>query len=77
MWVSGIMQGLMWRAYDELGFLQYSFVETVAAMKPFYMIRLLGGVFFLSGGLIMAYNMWRTVRGQSQAAATLRPALAA
>jgi cytochrome c oxidase cbb3-type subunit 1 len=46
-------------------------------MKPFYMIRLLGGVFFLSGGLIMAYNMWRTVRGQSQAAATLRPALAA
>ncbi|MGH8734169.1 MAG: cytochrome-c oxidase, cbb3-type subunit I, partial [Burkholderiales bacterium] len=64
MWVSGIMQGLMWRAYDELGFLQYSFVETVAAMKPFYMIRLLGGVFFLSGGLIMAYNMWRTVRGQ-------------
>jgi len=60
--VSGIMQGLMWRAYDELGFLQYSFVETVAAMKPFYMIRLLGGVAFLSGGLIMAYNMWRTVR---------------
>ena len=63
MWVSGIMQGLMWRAYDELGFLQYSFVETVAAMHPFYMIRLLGGVLFLSGGLIMAYNMWRTVRG--------------
>jgi cytochrome c oxidase cbb3-type subunit 1 len=57
------MQGLMWRAYDELGFLQYSFVETVAAMHPFYLIRLLGGVFFLSGGLIMAYNMWRTVRG--------------
>ena len=44
MWVSGIMQGLMWRAYDELGFLQYSFVETVAAMQPFYVIRLLGGL---------------------------------
>jgi cytochrome c oxidase cbb3-type subunit 1 len=69
MWVSGIMQGLMWRAYDELGFLQYSFVETVAAMHPFYLIRLLGGVFFLSGGLIMAYNMWRTVRGERQAIA--------
>ena len=69
MWVSGIMQGLMWRAYDELGFLQYSFVETVAAMHPFYLIRLLGGVFFLSGGLIMAYNMWRTVRGEPEAAA--------
>ena len=39
MWVSGIMQGLMWRAYDELGFLQYSFVETVAAMQPYYVIR--------------------------------------
>ena len=79
MWVSGIMQGLMWRAYDELGFLQYSFVETVAAMKPFYAIRLLGGVFFLSGGLIMAYNMWRTVRGEPEALAvgTTRLALAA
>jgi len=78
MWVSGIMQGLMWRAYDELGFLQYSFVETVAAMHPFYVIRLLGGVFFLSGGLIMAYNMWRTVRGEPEAAAdATRQAVAA
>ena len=72
MWVSGIMQGLMWRAYDELGFLQYSFVETVAAMKPFYMIRLLGGLFFLSGGLIMAYNMWRTIRGARRSASRAR-----
>ena len=78
MWVSGIMQGLMWRAYDELGFLQYSFVETVAAMKPFYMIRLLGGLFFLSGALIMVFNIWRTVRGEpSSAMAGTRPALAA
>jgi cytochrome c oxidase cbb3-type subunit I len=63
MWVSGIMQGLMWRAYDELGFLQYSFVETVAAMHPFYVIRALGGLMFLSGALIMVYNFWRTIRG--------------
>ncbi|WP_430396320.1 cytochrome-c oxidase, cbb3-type subunit I [Ferrovibrio sp.] len=63
MWVSGIMQGLMWRAYDQLGFLQYSFVETVQAMHPFYIIRALGGILFLSGALIMAYNLWRTVRG--------------
>ena len=63
MWVSGIMQGLMWRAYDELGFLQYSFVETVAAMHPYYVIRALGGVLFLTGALVMAYNLWRTVRG--------------
>jgi len=57
------MQGLMWRAYDELGFLQYSFVETVAAMHPFYVIRALGGMLFLLGGLIMVYNVWRTIRG--------------
>ena len=66
MWVSGIMQGLMWRAYDELGFLQYSFVETVEAMHPFYVIRALGGVLFLIGGLIMVYNIWRTIRGDLQ-----------
>jgi len=62
MWVSGIMQGLMWRAYDSLGFLQYSFVETVAAMHPFYMIRALGGILFLTGGLIMVFNVWMTIR---------------
>ncbi|HSE79533.1 MAG TPA: cytochrome-c oxidase, cbb3-type subunit I [Alphaproteobacteria bacterium] len=66
MWVSGIMQGLMWRAYDELGFLQYSFVETVAAMHPFYVIRALGGVLFLTGALIMAYNLWRTAQGERE-----------
>ncbi len=68
MWVSGIMQGLMWRAYDSLGFLQYSFVETVAAMHPFYVVRALGGLLFLSGALIMVYNVWRTVRGKVEAA---------
>jgi cytochrome c oxidase cbb3-type subunit 1 len=61
MWVSGIMQGLMWRAFDELGFLQYSFVETVEAMHPYYVIRALGGVLYLTGGLIMAFNLWKTV----------------
>lgn len=61
MWVSGIMQGLMWRAYDELGFLQYSFAETVEAMHPYYVIRALGGVFYLTGALIMAFNLWKTV----------------
>ncbi len=63
MWVSGIMQGLMWRAYDSLGFLQYSFVETVEAMHPFYVIRALGGALFLLGSLVMVYNLWRTARG--------------
>ena len=63
MWVSGIMQGLMWRNYDELGFLQFSFIESVVAMKPFYAIRVLGGLLFLSGAFIMSYNFWRTIRG--------------
>ncbi|GAU84530.1 cytochrome-c oxidase, cbb3-type subunit I [Bosea sp. BIWAKO-01] len=62
MWVSGIMQGLMWRAYTSLGFLEYSFIETVAAMKPYYVIRALGGGLFLTGALIMAFNLWMTVR---------------
>lgn len=63
MWVSGIMQGLMWRSYDSMGFLEYSFVESVMAMKPFYIIRMLGGVLYLTGALIMVYNFWRTIRG--------------
>ena len=60
MWVSGILQGLMWRAYDSLGFLEYSFAETVEAMHPFYVIRALGGALYVWGALIMAYNIWRT-----------------
>jgi cytochrome c oxidase cbb3-type subunit 1 len=67
MWVSGIMQGLMWRSYDDLGFLQFSFIETVEAMHPFYVIRAFGGVLFLTGALVMAYNLWRTVRGEIRA----------
>ncbi|MEL7486507.1 MAG: cytochrome-c oxidase, cbb3-type subunit I [Pseudomonadota bacterium] len=63
MWVSGIMQGLMWRAYNEFGFLEFSFVETVEAMHPYYIIRMIGGLMFLIGALIMVYNLWRTARG--------------
>jgi cytochrome c oxidase cbb3-type subunit 1 len=63
MWVSGILQGLMWRAYDNLGFLEYSFAETVEAMHPFYFIRMLGGLLFVAGSFVMVYNIWRTARG--------------
>jgi cytochrome c oxidase cbb3-type subunit 1 len=63
MWVSGIMQGLMWRSYDGMGFLTYSFVETVMAMHPYYIIRALGGVLYLGGMLVMVYNLIRTIRG--------------
>ncbi len=61
MWVSGIMQGLMWRAVNADGTLTYSFVESVQAMHPYYMTRWLGGTLFLTGMLIMAYNIFRTV----------------
>ncbi len=64
MWVSGIMQGLMWREYDAQGFLVYSFVETVAAMHPYYLIRATGGLFYLAGGLLMVWNVWQTVKGR-------------
>ena len=77
MWVSGIMQGLMWRAYDALGFLQYSFAETVAAMQPFYLIRALGGMLFLAGALVMTYNLYRTVLGHKRTEAPMGVPVAA
>jgi len=63
MWIAGIMQGLMWRAVNDDGTLTYSFVESLEAMYPYYFVRLLGGLVFLSGMLIMAYNVIRTTRG--------------
>ncbi len=67
MWVSGIMQGLMWREYDDQGFLVYSFAETVEAMHPYYVIRALGGLLYLTGGIIMAYNFYQTIKGRIRA----------
>ncbi|MFC1774111.1 cytochrome-c oxidase, cbb3-type subunit I [Pseudomonadota bacterium] len=61
MWISGVMQGLMWRAVNEDGTLTYSFVESLEAMYPFYFVRLVGGALFLTGMLVMAYNVWKTV----------------
>ncbi len=76
MWVAGILQGLMWRAYNSLGFLEYSFVETVQAMHPFYMIRALGGLLFLTGAVLMAINIWKTIASPDAAAVpTARPAM--
>jgi cytochrome c oxidase cbb3-type subunit I len=66
MWVAGIMQGLMWREYGADGYLVYSFVEAVAAMFPMYVIRAAGGAMYLSGALIMVYNVWRTVAGHQR-----------
>ncbi len=63
LWVAGITQGLMWREYDEQGFLVNSFVESVSAIHPEYVMRTLGGGLYLIGGLVMAYNIYRTIRG--------------
>ena len=71
MWVAGIMQGLMWRAVNDDGTLTYSFVESVEAMHPFYVIRLLGGVLFFAGMVVMAWNLWKTVRGARPAEAAI------
>ena len=63
MWIAGVMQGLMWRAVGEDGSLTYTFVESVKATYPYYTVRLLGGLLYLSGMLIMAYNVARTIAG--------------
>jgi len=63
MWIAGVMQGLMWRAVGSDGMLTYSFVESVKATYPFYGIRLLGGLFYLSGMLVMVYNVAKTIAG--------------
>jgi cytochrome c oxidase cbb3-type subunit 1 len=67
MWGAGIMQGLNWRSYTELGFLEYSFIETIEPLYIFYAIRTLGGLLFLAGALIMAYNLRMTIKGRGNA----------
>ena len=64
MWIAGVMQGLMWRAFNDDGTLTYSFIESVKATYPFYLIRLAGGALFFAGMWVMAYNVWMTVRGE-------------
>ena len=64
MWVAGIMQGLMWREYGADGYLVYSFSEVVAAMQPYYLIRAAGGLLYLSGFVIMVWNVAQTIRGK-------------
>ena len=67
MWIAGVMQGLMWRAVNADGTLTYSFVESLEATYPYYTVRFLGGLMFLSGMFIMAYNVWKTINGAKPA----------
>jgi cytochrome c oxidase cbb3-type subunit 1 len=64
MWISGVMQGLMWRAVNDDGTLTYTFVESLEKSYPFYTIRLIGGLVFLTGMCILAYNVFRTVTAE-------------
>ena len=61
MWIAGVMQGLMWRAVNADGTLTYTFVESVKATYPFYVLRLIGGVLYLSGMVVMLWNTVKTV----------------
>jgi len=75
MWIAGVMQGLMWRAVSPDGTLTYTFVESVKATYPFYAIRLLGGLLYLAGMLVMAYNVFKTIAaGKSVEASIPQPA---
>ena len=66
MWVNGITQGLMWRAVNEDGTLTYSFVEALEASHPGFVVRLVGGLCFLAGMLLMALNTWLTLRSKAR-----------
>jgi cytochrome c oxidase cbb3-type subunit 1 len=77
MWVAGIFQGLMLRSFDDYGNLAYTFVETVAFLHEPYVVRALGGAFFVSGVAVMAYNMFMTVRRARVEAAEIEAKLAA
>ena len=67
MWNSGIIQGLMWRTYNENGTLTYSFIESLVAMHPYYIARAFGGLLFLLGAVVGSYNVWMTIRGAPRA----------
>jgi len=74
MWISGVMQGLMWRAVNSDGTLTYSFVESIEASYPFYFVRFLGGCFFVTGMLLMAYNVFKTVKAPKESLPALAEA---
>jgi cytochrome c oxidase cbb3-type subunit 1 len=61
MWIAGITQGMMWRAVDEYGNLMYSFIDTVTVLHPYYTIRALSGVMYLTGFIMFAYNIYKTM----------------
>ncbi len=61
MWIAGVMQGLMWRAVNDDGTLTYTFIESVKATYPFYVIRVVGGLLYLAGMFLMGWNTYKTI----------------
>ncbi|MEI8118209.1 MAG: cytochrome-c oxidase, cbb3-type subunit I [Methylophilaceae bacterium] len=76
LWISGVMEGLMWRAINTDGTLTYTFVESVKAKHPYYIIRLLGGLLYLSGMVIMLWNVIKTATSGKPAIASIPPVAA-
>ena len=76
LWISGVMEGLMWRAINADGTLTYTFVESVKAKTPYYIIRALGGLLYLSGMTIMLWNVIKTAQKGKAAVATIPPVAA-
>ncbi len=74
MWVAGITQGLMWREYGSDGYLVNSFIDTVEALHPMYVMRAFGGGLYLAGAVIMAYNIWMTIAGHTRDEAAMSDA---
>ena len=70
MWNSGIIQGLMWRTYNDSGTLAYSFIDSLVAMHPYYIARTVGGLLFLLGAMVASYNVWMTIRMSRSQTAT-------
>jgi len=76
MWIAGVMQGLMWRAVNDDGTLTYAFVEGVKATYPFYVVRLVGGLMYLSGMLIMLWNVIKTMNAGRAPVVSVPPMVA-
>jgi cytochrome c oxidase cbb3-type subunit 1 len=76
MWIAGVMQGLMWRAVNDDGTLTYTFIESVKSTYPFYLIRLVGGLLYLAGMFMMAWNMFKTMAAGKAVEAPIPAAVA-
>jgi cytochrome c oxidase cbb3-type subunit 1 len=73
MWAAGVSQSLLWLTLDQHGEVQYSFVEVMRAIAPYYVLRLLGGLLFLVGAVLMSVNLAKTFAGRRTAVAHVPP----